>query len=352
VRRLSLEDCQDVAKQREGHCLATSYRNSSELLLWRCAKGHTWQASFSNVKYGGRWCPHCTGRYKTLEDLRSLAVSRGGECLSQSYANSREPLQWECSRGHRWETGANSVTSGSWCPKCAKVAPRTLEEMQKLAESKGGKCLSSTYVRAGENLSWECAKGHRWEATPGNVTSRNSWCPYCAGCARLKLSDLQGIAASKKGLCLSTEYRNNRNRLHWRCSKGHEWEAKATHVIQGSWCPYCNNWVGEETCRKWLEVHFSAHFPKAWPQWLKVTSSHPLGLDGYNEDLRLAFEYQGPQHFKFTTFFHRTRLDFEMQVERDRKKAEACASRGVTLLVVPFMKITEIPEYLRKLVGL
>jgi len=28
-------------------------------LKWQCAKGHTWEASFNNIKNCGQWCPSC-----------------------------------------------------------------------------------------------------------------------------------------------------------------------------------------------------------------------------------------------------------------------------------------------------
>ncbi len=54
----------------------------------------------------------------------------------------------------------------------------TIEEMQKIAEERGGKCLSSIYVTSHRKLLWECAEGHQWEAIPKNV-KRGSWCPKC-----------------------------------------------------------------------------------------------------------------------------------------------------------------------------
>jgi len=51
----------------------------------------------------------------------------------------------------------------------------TIEEMQRIAESRGGKCLSEKYINNRTKLKWQCEKGHIWEAAP-----RRSWCPYCS----------------------------------------------------------------------------------------------------------------------------------------------------------------------------
>ena len=54
----------------------------------------------------------------------------------------------------------------------------TIEEMQKIAYGRGGKCISARYVGANSKLKWECGEGHRWEAKPGHI-KEGHWCPKC-----------------------------------------------------------------------------------------------------------------------------------------------------------------------------
>lgn len=51
--------------------------------------------------------------------------------------------------------------------------------MQKLAESRNGKCISKEYINSQTKLVWECELGHQWKAKPNNIKSSNSWCPHC-----------------------------------------------------------------------------------------------------------------------------------------------------------------------------
>ena len=53
----------------------------------------------------------------------------------------------------------------------------SMEEMQQIAESRGGKCLSTKYVNAKTPLIWQCIEGHTWEAQPDNV--KNQKVPLC-----------------------------------------------------------------------------------------------------------------------------------------------------------------------------
>lgn len=114
----------------------------------------------------------------TLDDMHLEARLRGGKCLSKEYTNARTPLLWECSEGHQWEATSSNVRShNSWCPQCAGVSPLDLTEAVKVAESKGGKCVSKEYVNNRTPLTWECAEGHRWETTLKSIKNLDTWCP-------------------------------------------------------------------------------------------------------------------------------------------------------------------------------
>jgi hypothetical protein len=115
----------------------------------------------------------------SIEEMRDLAIVRGGKCLSIEYVDSKSKLLWQCARGHQWQALPSSVVQGSWCPACAHNQRLGLSEFHDLAASRGGECLSCTYVNERTHLRWRCAEGHRWNATPEKV-KRGSWCPTCA----------------------------------------------------------------------------------------------------------------------------------------------------------------------------
>lgn len=337
MRRLTLDTLHERAALRGGRCLSTVYPNSGAKLLWQCSEGHRWEASSDNIKQG-RWCPHCSRRAPlTLEAMQGIAAKRGGRCLSTAYVNSTTKLRWECSKGHQWEATPNNVRNGDrWCPTCFGSNPYTLADMQALASARQGECLSLSYTNVRAKLRWRCSKGHEWAASATSLLSRKSWCPHCAGQTKVGLSKLKALAAAKGGACLAETYLNNRVKCRWRCAFGHEWDARVSHVLAGHWCPYCQDQSGERSCREWLETHFLRPFPKVWPDWLRGSNGRKLQLDGYNDELRLAFEYQGAQHFQYVPWFHATRADFENQVRRDAEKIALCRSQGIDLVVISY----------------
>ena len=238
---------QEIARKRNGECLSNGYVNSKTKMRFRCEHGHEWEVESNKIK-SGQWCPICAGNLRsTIEEMQEIAKSRNGECLSTEYVNARTKLKWKCEHGHEWESVPDSIKQGTWCPECAGNANNArakkrrlgIEEMQELAKSRNGICLSSEYVNANTKLKWKCEHGHEWEATPSSIKS-GSWCPICAGTIKSTIEEMQEIARQHKGKCLSTEYVNAHTRLKWKCEYGHEWEAKPNHIKSGSWCPRCS----------------------------------------------------------------------------------------------------------------
>jgi len=196
----NLEEMQEIAKGKRGRCLSENYIHIFTKLKWQCNKGHIWEAKPHDIKRG-TWCPVCSSerarndwknqsgtasefQKNELNNLKSLAKMKGGECLSDKYLNNSTPLQWQCKERHIWEARSGNIKSGKWCPICsydyrASLQRGNIEEMQKIAESRGGKCLSEKYINVNTKLKWQCEKGHIWEAISSSI-KRGSWCPICA----------------------------------------------------------------------------------------------------------------------------------------------------------------------------
>jgi len=332
---LTIEEMRKLASSRGGKCLSDAYVNARTKLHWRCKEGHDWEAVPDKVK-GGRWCPFCARNVPlTIEEMREIAASRGGECLSETYVNMGAKLHWRCGKGHEWNALPSSIKRGSWCPHCTGNARLTIEEIRELAASKGGVCLSGRYVNNSTKLRLRCKEGHEWEATPGHIKNGGRWCPYCAHSVPLTVEEMREIAKSRNGVCLSETYINSNTNLRWRCKEGHEWAATPSNIKRGTWCPDCALGVSERICRGLFEHMFEEKFPKTKPAWLVNSRGRKMELDGYSEKLGIAFEYQGEQHYGSIAFFSRKR-DYAQQSLDDKLKARLCEEQGVKLLTIPY----------------
>lgn len=243
AKRNTIEMMRAIAKERGGKCLSKKYVNSETKLEWQCSEGHKWFATPHSVKSKKSWCQKCKANAQkhTIEDMQKLAEQKVGRCLSKTYVLNNVNLLWECADGHQWENQPANITMGQWCPVCSKSDEKlTIEEMKNIAKERGGKCLSREYIDNGTDLLWECSDGHQWKANPRNVKNNQSWCPVCAGNQQKTIEDMKEVALSHGGELLSKRYTNSKTKLKWRCEEGHTFYKTPSHIIhRGQWCPVC-----------------------------------------------------------------------------------------------------------------
>ena len=251
LKNSNYEELKELAGELGGELLSNYYNGATYDLEWKCRRGHLFSSPPTKVK-AGRWCPECkkyaiaeAKRKYTIEDMKTYAIEKGGECLSDSFEWSTDKLKWKCSKGHVWKTSFTYIINGSWCPECAGNLPNSIEKALEHALSKNGKCLSTTYERAADDFEWECEKGHQWTATYHSVVNHGSWCPECNNARKRERSrkntieDMQRLAAERNGKCLSDTYKNTRDNLLWECEKGHRFEKSLGNLRKGQWCKYC-----------------------------------------------------------------------------------------------------------------
>ena len=104
----------------------------------------------------------------------------------------------------------------------------------------------------------------------------------------------------------------------------------------------------EVRCRRIFEDLFHKPFTSVRPDFLRYVTGKNLELDGYNEELGIAFEYQGIQHRQFTPLFHKTYSMFEKQLQRDAWKKQKCEENDILLLEIPdTVPYESLEEYIK-----
>jgi protein-arginine kinase activator protein McsA len=113
------------------------------------------------------------------------------------------------------------------------------------------------------------------------------------------------------------------------------WQTASSHK-KGRGCPECgNNQISEPLFRECLETFMSRfgkfEFPNTRPDWLRnPETGYKLELDCYNEELGLAFELQGGQHYKPIKCWGGEK-EFVRTIRRDVHKRTECSKHGVEL---------------------
>ena len=102
---------------------------------------------------------------------------------------------------------------------------------------------------SGKKAWWMCNNKHVWEARIADI-SKGKGCPYCSGRSAIKgENDLKTMNPSmvnewnyEKNGTLNPEdvLPNSGKKVWWKCSNGHEWQAKISDRNRGAGCPYCS----------------------------------------------------------------------------------------------------------------
>ena len=178
---------------------------------------------------------------------------------TQLTLGSGKKIWWKCNKGHEWEARITDRNKGHGCPYCAgqctvkgendlqTVNPILAKEWN--YERNNGLTPSDVKPNSGKKVWWRCSEGHEWQAT---IADRNYGygCPYCSGRFAIKgENDLQTINPilakewnyeKNNGLTPMDVTPNSNKKVWWKCSKGHEWQARIAGRNNGVGCPYCS----------------------------------------------------------------------------------------------------------------
>jgi len=277
-----------VAKHHPGGlCLATEYINTNYKMLWQCKNGHKWKAIWKNVKNNNSWCPFCCSRNKkyTIKEIKEFINSIGYKLISTEYINANTPLKVECNNGHIYYPVFYSLKIGHRCDVCFGKQKLNFIEVNNFIESIGYKLISTEYINAKTPLEIKCNNNHTCYLTLSNLKTGNR-------------------------------------------------------------CFICSSFKHENECRKILEKILGFLF---LPYSFKDFDGQLFKWDGYNEECKIAFEYNGEQHYKFPNYYHRTEEEFIMQIERDTRKLKYALKNGIKLITIPYTEKNNLEEYIKTL---
>ena len=105
---------------------------------------------------------------------------------------------------------------------------------------------------------------------------------------------------------------------------------------------------GERICKEVIEDIYEKPFYCVRPNFLKnPETKRNLELDMYNDELKIAVERNGIQHYKWPNYTGMSYEQFINQVRRDKFKIEICDTNGIYLITVPYtVTDNEIKDYI------
>lgn len=338
--KYNIKDLKIWALARDGECLSNEYKGCDFKYTWKCNKhNYIWEAEWRNIGIQEKWCSRCGDeasgnkhRKHWLSDLREMAkLYLNGECLEVTEPKQGAPLKWRCGRGHEFtRTTISSIKRG--CPVCNKIISD--ENLRIKREGIEKRKLEKAGKKTKIQLLYEERANNRVVRIANLVSLAHK------------------IAEERNGVLLTPDNKitSTQNKLQWKCNVcEHGWGASLNQLVYlNSWCAVCglkknhgiNESKGEKLFRETLERIVGAKFPKAMPEWLvNPYTGYTMELDGYNEDLKLAFEYNGEPHFNVKKTFEKSSA---VAQKKDDLKIQICGYYKVKLLV-PTYKLK--PKY-------
>jgi hypothetical protein len=334
----------------------------------RCGQGHTFFATAKSME-ANQWCRKCSNKRKGKHprkqwlgaEARAVA-SRAGVLLSDIADTARvlhkQRLSLRCHQcAHEWPPTFGQLLMGQGCPRCANMNSWTIGRARRIAAARGGTVVSElpddTIITSKSHILIRCERGHLWPIKPNNLDSGH-WCETCSGKSRWTIGRIREIVEERGGTLLtelpdSAAVLTYTDRFSVKCQFGHLFET-TTSRLPSHWCGECGGSLAEEICRAFFEAMFGKRFQRCRPAFLlNPTTGCRLELDGYCEELSLAFEHQGHHHYQETLLPGSKKEGNSLRdvTVRDAIKRDLCKGNSVVLVEIPELHTRTLLSELR-----
>lgn len=282
-------------------------------------------------------------RKHSIESLRKIASDKKWKLISNQYLGGSKKHKFICDKGHEIEKTIDHFLKGIGCQICSGKVPLTIEDFRKEAEKNNWELLSTEYLGKPHLLDFKCNFCQTKFSLKSSYLRGKNKKKYCPECSPVKKKTIEEIKVTAKSLgfeCLSNDCKNSYDKLTWKCKYTHEWDATYNDVFNNkSGCPECHRFKNEAKIKHIFEKYFNAKFRKKSKIKVKIEKDKEdkIELDGYNADLKIAFEYNGIQHYECTKFHHKNDENkFQKQLRSDKIKKEYCLKENIDLIVIPY----------------
>jgi hypothetical protein len=208
--------------------------------------------------------------------IRSEFAKEGYTLLATEYKNNRQKLYYICPRGHRhyiiWK---GWKTTGHRCAVCSGRYKYSTDFIKSEFEKEGYQLLTTEYKNNKQRLNYICPNGHNHSIT---------WRDWIQGCRckqccldkrRVPLDFVRSEFEKEGCILLTTVYKNNLQKLDYICPNGHH------HSI--NW----NDWNDGHRCRACADINNSGSGNQQWRGGISFEPYCPIWKDvKYKTDIK------------------------------------------------------------------
>lgn len=260
-----------------------------------------------------------------------------------------EDICYKCSKFKGWKD-RNAL--GRKCQTCANAEINALKK-NKVMRSDKYKLIANIdntdFIKVGNVTKYRttcknCNKDRGYKRP--SVASK--LCNTCSNTSITK-KDCIHIASKYNFTFLDDSYISYRYKHKWNCNECNAVFIRSLDdMSKRTNCPHCNRFSNENECRRIFESLFNNRFITVRPDFLKnPKTGRNLELDGYCEELKLAFEYDGEFHYKEMKWID-DRNKLELRQQQDKLKDVLCKQSDIILIRIPYWENKNLDSYINQ----
>lgn len=265
--------------------------------------------------------------------------------LEDEYFGMKTKLKTICPKGHYWEVSAGNFKYGLRCAKCKKEEKKNLQfkEIKKYVENEGYTLLEEKYINNSTPMKMKCDKGHISFISWANF-KKGRRCSICYKYRKLTYKEVYNYFKEYGYKLLSKEYINAHEKMKVECPEGHEFLISYAKFYTGRRCPICSSSAGAQEIRNILNS-LNINFERE-KIFKNCKDKRYLPFDFYLPDYNICIEYDGEQHYGINRTFKLTDKDFNYIKRHDTIKDEYCKNNNIKLIRIPYWEFKNIKDIL------
>jgi hypothetical protein len=311
-----------------GGKLIGEYIDCRTTVLAICSEGHPCLPLPSSLSLGCGMCRTCAGSCPIFAEAEFIDVikAQGGNVIGK-YVRTGDRVHCQCAKGHDCYPVPKFVKSGfNMCQKCSgRSRIEAARKFKENIENLGGTVIGE-YIDGLTSVECRCSNNHTWNVTPPRARTGNM-CIECYGLGKGKAKLEQHLRL--RNFTLVKGYVNSDSRITVRCDKNHEFVkgVASFYKSHGGICTICHPKHMGQT--RFLKVLKEMPNLNCEPEFM--FPAHLCRYDFSLPDLRILIEFDGQQHFEICGW-HPTAEDVMESQEKDREKMYLGAQHGFRMM--------------------
>lgn len=293
----------------------------------------------------------------TYQEVKEYIESFNYVLLDSVYIDNKTKLKMICPCGHEWECNFRNFKIGRRCKDCsckirAERQTHSYEYIKEYIESYGYKLLSTEYKNNREKLKIMCDKGHMFEMEYSSF-QQGKRCAKCKGVYRYNYQEVKEYYNEFGYELISQEYNGANKMLIAKCPKGHLIECTFNSFKNNNTrCDLCKEKIKSKGEDIILEILTSLNIEFLKEHNFKDCKGkrRTLPFDFYLPQYNICIEYDGTPHYKLGSYKNGL-LDLMNRKYLDNIKSQYCKNNNIELIRIPYWEKDNIKEILnRKLI--